>query len=133
MKHIPIRLGPLALLLAVISICMTTLGILTFSTARADLRLAEKYADTVRSRYALETEGQAFLEEADALAAGEALDELEGVEADEGGIFRKTFEREDLKLEIGIVPDRSGGCRVVSWRFRKEWEPEEGLDIWLGE
>ena len=40
MKQVPIKLGPLALLLAVISICLTTLAILTFTTARADLRLA---------------------------------------------------------------------------------------------
>ena len=63
MKQIPIRLGPLTLLLAVISICLTTLAILTFTTARADLRLAEKYAQTVSSRYELEREGQEFLRE----------------------------------------------------------------------
>ena len=49
----PIRLLPLALLLTVISICLTVLAILTFSTAGADLRLAEKYAETVRTRYEL--------------------------------------------------------------------------------
>ncbi len=64
MKHIPIKLGPLALLLTVISICMTVLGLLTFATARGDLSLAEKHGDTVRLRYELEAEGQAFLGEA---------------------------------------------------------------------
>lgn len=64
MRHIPIKLGPLALLLTVISICMTVLGLLTFTTARGDLSLAEKYGDTVRLRYELEAEGQAFLGEA---------------------------------------------------------------------
>ena len=44
MKQVPIKLGPLALLLTVISICLTTLAILTFATARADWRLAEKHA-----------------------------------------------------------------------------------------
>ena len=42
MKHVPIKLGPLALLLAVISICLTTLALLNVSTAKADERLAEK-------------------------------------------------------------------------------------------
>ncbi len=56
MKQVPIKLGPLALLLAVISICLTTLAILTFTTARADLRLAQKYAETVSTRYELERE-----------------------------------------------------------------------------
>ena len=46
MKDLPIRLGPLALLLTVISICMTVFGILTYATARADMNLAETYAET---------------------------------------------------------------------------------------
>ena len=50
MKRIPIKLGPLALLLAVVSLCLTTLSILTFTTARADMALAERFADTVSSR-----------------------------------------------------------------------------------
>ena len=54
MKHVPIRLGPLALLLAVISICLTILAVLSFTTGQADLRLAQRYADTVTERYALE-------------------------------------------------------------------------------
>ena len=57
----PIKLGPLALLLTVITICLTTLAILTLTTARADLRLAEKYADTVAARYELERMGQAII------------------------------------------------------------------------
>ena len=49
MNKAPIRLGPMALLLTVISICLTILAILTFTTARADLRLAQKYAETVQA------------------------------------------------------------------------------------
>ena len=71
MKDVPVKLGPLALLLTVISICMTTLAILAFSTASADHSLAEKYAQTVRERYALEAKGQRFLgETGDELAQG---------------------------------------------------------------
>ena len=63
MKQVPIKLGPLALLLTVISICLTVLAILSFTTARADLRLAEKYAQTVSERYQLEISGQELLAE----------------------------------------------------------------------
>ena len=59
MNQVPVKLGPLALLLTVISICLTTLAILTFSTARADWRLADRYAQTVTARYDLMNEGQA--------------------------------------------------------------------------
>ena len=52
------------MLLTVISVCMTTLGILAFATARADWNMAQKYADTIQTRYALEAEGQRFLQTA---------------------------------------------------------------------
>ena len=61
MKHVPVKLGPLALLLAVVAICLTILAILSFTTGQADLRLAQRYADTVSERYALEAEGQQYV------------------------------------------------------------------------
>ena len=122
MKHIPIRLGPLALLLTVISICMTTLGILAFTTARADYSLAEKYADTVRERYELEREGQFFLREAEeCLAAGGSLSSLEGAVEDETGVVRRNIERGSFSLKVGMIPDGESGFRVVEWRIQKEW------------
>ena len=74
MQQIPIKLGPLALLLTVISICLTTLSILTFSTSSADMRLAQRYAEAVRERDALEIQGQEFVAEASAqLAEGDTI------------------------------------------------------------
>lgn len=121
MNQVPIKLGPLALLLAVISICLTTLAILAFTTARADLRLAEKYADTVTTRYALEAEGQAFL-------ADVSRDGFPG-EADEDGIYRTVIERDGTKLFVGLAPDGE----IVSWRQEKEWNQDPGIgNLWPG-
>ena len=133
MRHIPIRLGPLALLLTVISICMATLGILSFTTARADLSLAEKYASTVRDRYVLEKAGQDFLRQAgDMLAEGSSLEGL--AETGEDGILYKTLEYEEVRLQIGILREGDRGYRVVEWRIQKDWEPEDSLgDLWDGE
>lgn len=135
MRHIPIRLGPLALLLAVISICMTTLGILAFTTARADLGLAQKYADTVQGRYALEYEGQDFLRLAgDAVAEGGELEALANTEKDEDGVIWKTVARDETSLVIGLVPDQDRGYNVVSWRIIKIWNADEGMgSLWDGE
>ena len=63
MKRISIHLGPLALLLTVITICMSTLGVLSVSNASADDRLAQRYAETIRIRYELEEQGQRYLKE----------------------------------------------------------------------
>lgn len=135
MKHIPIRLGPLALLLTVISISMTVLGILSFTTARADFSMAEKYASTVQERYALEKEGQDFLRQAgEALLTGKGLEGLAGTETDENGIVYKTLEYEEARLLVGIVQEGDGGLRIVEWRIQKDWEPEDNMgDLWDGE
>ena len=124
MTHIPIKLGPLAVLLAVISICMTTLGILAFTTARADFSLAEEYADTVRIRYELEAEGQRFLQTAaQSLQEGMDLTMLENTETDEEGEFG---------LRGGVM-EESGTLRIVNWRLQKEWELDEDMNLWSGE
>ena len=134
MKHIPIRLGPLAILLALIGICMTILGVLSFTTARADLKLAEKYADTVHTRYELEAEGQAFLKEAEAAwLSGTDPAALPETETDIDGIVRKSFEQKGFTLTVGIIPDSEKRIRVVEWLQYKEWEPEESMgSLWTG-
>lgn len=126
MSKAPIRLGPLALLLTVISICLAILAILTFTTARADLRLAEKYADTVQARYALERQGQEYLER---LCTGR----VPAPEADEDGVLRTTLEHGGYLLHIGLKPDGNGGYEIVSWRQEKPWEQKETIDnLWSG-
>ena len=104
MNQVPIRLGPLALLLTIISICMTTLSILTYTTSGADLRLAEKYADTVRVRYELEADGQAFVQEAEsAVSAGLPLEVVDGALPVPGRGIRKTFEKEGTVLTVQLA------------------------------
>ena len=130
MKQVPIKLGPLALLLAVVSICLTTLAILTFATARADLRLAEKYADTVSTRYALERQGQEFLRE---LSETDRADwDLMGWEPDADGVCRESFEQVGTVLEVGFRP-RGKRFEVVSWRIEKTWTEDESIgELWDG-
>ena len=131
MKQVPIKLGPLALLLTVISICLTTLSILNLTTAQADLRLAQKYADTVRIRYTLETEGQEFLQEAE--EAGPSGLALLGLTRDADGIYWKTLEKDGARLRIGLDPTGEDGIRVVSWRQEKEWNQDQQMNnLWMG-
>ena len=119
MKQIPIKLGPLALLLTVISICLTVLAILTFTTARADMRLAEKYANTVRLRYELEAEGQRWLTDEAALA-------------DVGDTFETVLEKDGSTLTIAARMEQSG-LVITKWRHEREWEEDTSLNIWLGD
>ena len=129
MQQIPIKLGPLALLLSVITICLTVLAILSVSTAGADERLSERYADTVRTRYALEREGQDYLRQTRAaLESGAALPD----EPDEDGVIRKTLTQDDTRLHIGLRCE-GGRVLVVQWQQDKLWEQDEYLDLWPGQ
>ena len=119
MKQIPIKLGPLALLLTVISICLTVLAILTFTTARADMRLAEKYANTVRLRYELEAEGQRWLADEAALA-------------NDGDTFATVLEKDGSTLSIEAHTEQSG-IVITKWRHEREWEEDTDIGkLWEG-
>ena len=131
MKQVPIKLGPLALLLTVISICLTVLSILAFTTARADLRLAERSAETLRERYALELQGQSFLRElADTDPADYSLMDLE---RDRSGVWHTEFREGEAVLRIGFRPSGDGSVQVVSWRMEKDWTEDDSLgELWDG-
>ena len=127
MREVPIKLGPLALLLTVISICLTTLAILTFTTARADYALAEKYSETVRERYEMETAGQAYLREVDA-------DLRQGVEymTDGDGVLWKTIEGENARLLIGLT-FHDGTYAIDTWRIERQWAEDSAMgNLWSG-
>lgn len=108
MKQVPIKLGPVALLLTVITICLTVMAILTLSTAGADKTMAANFADSTRIRYTLEAEGQKFLKEADeVLAAGGKLTDLPKTEDYEGGpagSVERIFEDQGYHLTIRLEP-----------------------------
>ncbi len=127
MRHTPIKLGPLALLLSVICICLTTLALLNYSTARADKRLAEKFAETVGTRYALESEGQELL------AALDGAMPAQGWETDGAGNAWRVLERDGFQLRIGLAPDGAGGYTIINWTQEHEWEADTSLDnLWPG-
>ena len=111
MNHVPIKLGPLALLLAVVSICLTVLSILSFASARADWKLAEQYARTVQTRYALEEQGQRFLAEAEPGA-------------------QETFEQDGLRLIVALGEDGE----ILRWTLEREWNQDDTFgNLWLGD
>lgn len=127
MNQVPVKLGPLALLLTVISICLTTLAILTFSTARADWRLADRYAQTVTARYDLMNEGQAFLRDAaDTVGSGLPLGSMPEVTPGTDGSWRYEAEKDGMQLSVGIR-EEDGQVRTTEFRVTKEWA--EDLDI----
>lgn len=129
MKQIHVRLGPLALLLTVIVICMTVLGLLAVTTARGDLSMAQRYAESVQTRYALDAQGQVFLWE-----TAQNPETLNLLEEDREGTRWKVLSEDGLSLRIGLV-EQGNRFRVVSWQFVQEsWEPQNDIGgLWAGE
>ena len=118
MKNIPIRLGPLALLLCVISICMTSLSMLSVANASADMRLARRYAQTVETRYLLEQRGQEFLKQMEEQSSEEAIEE----EFTENGY--------QLQIRLRKTAD---GYEIEYWKINKIWEEPTQIDhLWEG-
>lgn len=118
MNKQPLRLGPLALLLAVVAIAMTTMAILTFSTSRADYALARKFANTVKIRYQLEEEGYRFVQ--DTIESGNSDGET-------------MIEKDGYSLTVGIASEGSR-VRINEWKMSKQWDYDDTIDdLWQGE
>lgn len=134
MKHIPIRLGPIALLLTVITICLAVMAILTISTAGADLAQATKFAESTQIRCTLERAGQDFLREADdMLAGGGSLTDLPGTEASrEGpaGSVEKTMRNKGYQLTVRLEPEGKDDYRIGEWSLEKTWQQDQDLNVW---
>lgn len=129
----PMRLGILAVLLLVIGISLTTLGVLTLSTAQADLRLARRYAGTTQEQYQREVAGQAFMQELQtALEQGMDPAQLKGV-TQNGDIFEKTIAGDGAALCIGFKVPQPGNYEIVRWETVTQWVPQAQTNkLWGG-
>lgn len=77
--HGSVRIGPISLFTLIIILCLAVLAVLSLTTARAELSITERQAQTTTETYVLETAGQEFVAAVDAaLAEGRssALDEV---------------------------------------------------------
>ena len=136
MSH-KIRLGPIAVFLAVITAVLATLAILTISTARADTALAGRFAQVTQIRYALEADGSRFLSAADAwFAPGGTGEETlpEGASAGEDGTLSYYEEQDGYALSI-VLTENTGksGYDITEWKITRLWEGEDPFEnIWQG-
>lgn len=143
MESRPVRLGWLSLLLTVIILCLATLSVLSFSTARADLAQARKQALQTDSVYALECAGQQWLAQLDeALAqAGadgtlryDALDALlpPDTTREENRVFTVQKGADGRSLSIAAEVSEDGGIRLLRWVQSAEWAGEEETPALFG-
>lgn len=56
--HGSVRIGPISLFTLIIILCLAVLAVLSLTTARAELSITERQAQTTTETYALETAGR---------------------------------------------------------------------------
>ena len=119
------RLGPIAILLVVVAIILTTLATLTLATTNADKVMAERFAAVTSARYELEAEGQQFLRDFDEQAASGTVTSEDR---------HATLEKSGYTLEIQIsAPDANGNYEIEKWDLKKNWKADDPFQhIWKG-
>lgn len=137
MKNEPVRLGWLSILLVVVILCMAIFGVLSLSTARADLRLAKMQAEQVEARYLQESEGEQWIADMTQRFGGKPVNE--GVSVPEGtSLANSTLstvieDEEGHTLSIEIDVSVPAPYPVLVWKHGSVWTADDGMSgIWDG-
>ena len=142
------NIGSSSLILIFIVMCLVTFGMLSLTSAKSDLSLANRNADAVTEYYRADTEGEAFYR----MVAGEvkaactnasgheerlALLEKALGEYYRGGaaVTEVAMERAQA-LHIELEPDLEGegSVRVTKWNViqTEDYEIDDSMPVWGG-
>ena len=129
-----LRLGPVAVFLTIVAVILTTLATLTIATSRADIVLAERFAEMTQIRYSLEAQGSEFLScLAEELEAGASLSSISELNRKADGIFEYKAERDGYELVIRLTESDEDLYDIREWKITKVWEEEDlNQGIWAG-
>ena len=121
-----VGVGSIAVLFAVVVLCVAIFGVLTVSSAVSDRRAAERYGEHVEVLYACENAGQDWLSEADAYLKG-AGDLPENTEETETTL-KTEIKRGNMQLEI-CLNKINGSYEIAKWRCTSRWQPDDSLNL----
>lgn len=144
------NIGSASLILIFIVLCLGTFGLLSLTSAKNDLDLAERNEASVTGYYQADGEGEAFRMEAERLAA-EALREnpahpedyiqkaMPGDYLPEEQAVSREIPMENgqaLMVKLGFQWEKEGGrTQVRQWMVynREEYEIDQDMPVWSGE
>ena len=123
----PPAVGGIALLMAFAVLCLTVFALLSLTTVRADVRLADASVQAV-SDYSADQAAQTILAR---LRGGEMP---EGVTSAGGNLYTYSCpvsDRQRLEVEVEV---EGAAYRILRWQTvpTGEWESDESLDVWDG-
>lgn len=142
------NIGSSSLILIFIVMCLVTFGMLSLTSAKSDLSLANRNADAVTEYYRADTEGEAFYrmvagEVKTACANGTGHEErLAMLEKALGEYYRDGVAVTEVAMEraqalhIELEPDLNGegSVRVVKWNViqTEDYEIDNSMPVWSG-
>ena len=130
-----IRLGPMAVFLAIVSVVMATLAVLATATSKADHVMAERFASVTAERYNVAADGEKLMAEFDAQARAGSIDaEALGLTREDGG-YRTQIGDKGYALIIALSePDANGKYTIKEWKITRQWEADDPMgNVWEGE
>lgn len=143
----PVRIGPISLFALIAVLCLATLAVLSISTARASMTLAEMQADSVIQQYAAESAAQDLVAQVDAIGGSPSGDALASAaakaqaSAQEGITVSAALDGANVTasfacpngrlLDIELAP-QDGGWRIVKWNLVAKVNSAETETLWSG-
>lgn len=130
-----IRLGPMAVFLAIVSVVMATLAVLATATSKADNVLAERFAGVTAERYAVAADGEKLMAEFDSQAKAGHIDAKGLGLTKEGDVYRTQIGDQGYALVIALSePDANGNYTIKEWKITRQWDAADpSKDVWKGE
>lgn len=127
-KFSPPAVGGIALLMAFAVLCLTVFALLSLTTVRADVRLADASVQAVSDYYAADQAAQAILAR---LRRGELPEGVTSIGENLYAYSCPVSDRQQLEVEVEVD---GAAYRILRWQTvpTGEWEADDSLEVWDG-
>lgn len=120
------RIGSVAVLFAVVVLCVAIFCILTSVTAVSDARMADQYGDHIQEVYDCQAMGEKWLAKADACFAG--LGPVPENSDMSGNQMTTQIQYGAVCLDI-CIEKQDTGFRILQWDCTTQWQPDNGWTL----
>lgn len=125
------RLGSVLVLFTVTVLCVVVLATLSLETARADLAVANRAAETTQQVYEIEKLGQEWL--AQAYAALPNAETTESLPVWKNGKAKTQLKTDSRLLDITLCMQQDGTVQIEQWENYPRWQQDTVMeDLWDG-
>lgn len=121
------RVGSIAVLFAVVILCVAVFAALTVVTSAQDLRISQRYAQHIQDFFDCESLGYEWLAQVDKAAQeGKPLPEGSWQEQDVIGV---SLETSAMRLNIRLKMTENGH-EIQQWSCSTKWQPQNSWELW---